>query len=164
MNNLFLYPLQFDKSPALRTVAENVIVFDSELEELIDDMHKMMHLYDGIGLAAPQLNISKRIIIFDFEPFIMVNPIIIQASGTQKLREGCLSFPQLFVDVQRSQNIQVTWQDITGNYQLGEFSGLNATVIQHEIDHLDGKVFIDHVSNMAVMLAKKKVKSKGPQR
>lgn len=158
------HALQFEKSPILRKEASLVDVFDEKLENLIIEMHHTMQLYEGVGLAAPQLNIPKRIIIFNFEPLVMINPEIIETEGTQTLREGCLSFPQLFFNIKRAKNIKVKWQDIHGQYHTGEFHDLEATAIQHEVDHLNGKLFVDYVSNLAVLLAKKKLKSKGPKR
>ena len=158
--------LQFEGSSALRTQAEVVTEFDRELEDLVCMMHETMQLYDGVGLAAPQIGISKQVVTFSFEPFVMINPEIMETGGTQILREGCLSFPNLFFDIERPKKVLVAWEDTNGVSHIQEFEGLEATAIQHEIDHLNGKLFIDHVSGMKVLMEKKKLaaKRKGPKR
>jgi len=158
--------LQFEGSTILRSKSVLVESFDENLARLVSEMHHTMQIYGGIGLAAPQVNIPKRIVIFNFEPLVMINPEIVETEGKQTLREGCLSFPQLFLNIERAKKVIAKWQDVYGDYHSGEFTGLEATAIQHEIDHLDGTLFIDHINKMSVMLEKKKLlnKHKGPKR
>ncbi|TFH10168.1 MAG: peptide deformylase [Candidatus Thorarchaeota archaeon] len=157
--NLILLP---DTHPILRQVAEPVTEFNDELLALCEEMHAIMRFNKGIGLAAPQVGISKRIIVVDVSgPYIkdqfLINPEIEQQSGEQSRKEGCLTFPDLFLEVTRAKNVIVKYQDVKGNPNIMTADKLNAVVLQHEIDHLNGKLFIDYVKPMTLLLARKKL-------
>ncbi|MGH1428278.1 MAG: peptide deformylase [Arenicella sp.] len=135
----------------LRNIAEPVNSFDSTLEVLANDMAETMYAENGIGLAAIQINEKHRVITVDVsedqsELMTFVNPEIIATDGEQICQEGCLSVPEIYADVTRAEKITVTAQDIKGESFTIEASGLLAVCIQHEIDHLDGKVFVDYLS------------------
>lgn len=155
MNSL---PLTYEGDPVLKTVCSEVTVFDDELKEFSEIMLNTMRLHDGVGLAAPQVGSTKRIIVTNFEPFVFVNPVISEGTGKQKYREGCLSFPDLFLDVDRYQHVRVEYNDLEGNDCWVQASGRDAVIMQHEIDHLNGIVFTTRVNSMALMLAYKKQK------
>ncbi len=135
----------------LRNIAEPVNSFDSTLEVLANDMAETMYAENGIGLAAIQINEKHRVITVDVSEdqsdlMTFVNPEITVTDGEQICQEGCLSVPEIYADVTRAEKITVTAQDIKGESFTIEASGLLAVCIQHEIDHLDGKVFVDYLS------------------
>ncbi|HET7299184.1 MAG TPA: peptide deformylase [Oleiagrimonas sp.] len=137
--------------PRLRATAEPVSVFDDALASLADDMLETMYAANGIGLAATQVGITQRIFVMDIseganEPQVLINPRISDKRGEQVYQEGCLSFPGIFADVKRADWIHVEAEDVHGNTIKREVDGLNAVCIQHELDHLDGKVFVDYLS------------------
>ncbi len=161
IRKIYQYP-----DSVLRKETEKVTVFDNELAKLVEDMAETMYDAPGIGLAAPQIGKSIKLIVVDtthkeegekqFLP--MVNPEIIAHEGIQVDEEGCLSVPELTANVTRFQIVTVTYQDLQG--QQHEISTENrfAVVLQHEIDHLNGILFIDHLSPLKRTLYKKKVK------
>lgn len=159
-----MYSLLPANHPKLREKSSPVQLFDETLNEIVNAMFQTMRLHNGLGLAAPQVGILKQIITMDFEPFAMINPTILTSTGTQTIREGCLSFPELFLDINRAANIVVKWVDTKNQPFTEEFSGLHAVVIQHEIDHLHGKLFIDQVSRLKLLLAKKKLSNRNKVR
>jgi len=140
------------------------------LRTLADDMLQTMYDAPGVGLAAPQVGILHRLIVLDCvkeegetaRPLIMFNPEIIASSDEKNVyEEGCLSIPDLFADVTRPKTVQVRWMDRDGNEQNEEMDGLWATCVQHEIDHLEGKLFIDHIKPLRrQMITRKMVKLK----
>ncbi|HEX6938739.1 MAG TPA: peptide deformylase [Longimicrobiales bacterium] len=138
--------------PVLRTKAEPVAAVDDELRRLIDDMMETMYAADGVGLAAPQVGVGKRVIVVDVrEPdtpaFALVNPVVVEASAAQERgEEGCLSIPGLKDIVERSAAVVVEGLDRDGNPRRIEAEGLLARALQHEVDHLDGVLFIDRLS------------------
>lgn len=137
----------------LRQSAEDVEVFDDELRRLIRDMFETMYVEEGIGLAAPQIGVSKRFFVMDvgeegIRAQAIVNPVIVEESGSEKAEEGCLSLPGLVGAVERATEIVVEGFDPEGKPLRFEASGLVARCIQHEIDHLDGVLFIDKLSPM----------------
>lgn len=137
--------------PRLRAKAEPVSVFDDALAKLAEDMLETMYSASGIGLAATQVGIDQRVFVMDVsegtnDPQVLINPRISEKRGEQVYQEGCLSFPGLFADVKRADWIHVEAEDINGNTITREVDGLNAVCIQHELDHLDGKVFVDYLS------------------
>lgn len=133
--------------PDLRETAVEVKRVNSRIKNIIEQMIKIMRDARGIGLAAPQLGITERIVIVapHGKAVPMVNPRIIEATGSEVAEEGCLSIPGLYGDVERATNIKVTAMDKKGRETTWELSGLAARVAQHEIDHLDGVLFIDKV-------------------
>jgi peptide deformylase len=137
--------------PRLRTEAKPVSVFDQALAKLAEDMLETMYAANGIGLAATQLGITKRVFVMDVsdnasQPQVIINPRISDKRGEQVYQEGCLSFPGLFADVKRAERVHIDHEDIEGRTLAREVDELEAVCIQHETDHLDGKVFIDYLS------------------
>ena len=146
----------------LRTVAEAVDVIDDATRQLVDDMFETMYAAPGIGLAATQVNVHRRIIVMDLsaeknQPLCLINPEIIKAEGVEQTEEGCLSVPDIFETVERAERIVVKALDAHGKEFTLEADGLLAVCIQHEIDHLDGNVFVDYLSPLKQMRVKKKL-------
>jgi len=147
-------PILFYPDKRLRNPGEEVEEFDAELHQLIDDMAETMYSAPGVGLAAPQLGLSKRLFIVDVatgedEPSdlrVFINPEIVEAEGETTFNEGCLSFPGIREDIDRAERIKVRAFDRDGEPFELEADGLLAIAIQHENDHLDGKLMIDHLS------------------
>ena len=145
--------LAYDGNPVLRKKAQPVKVVDSLVGQLLDDMLETMYASNGIGLAAPQVGISKRIIVADIGdeetgPVKMINPRIVERSGNVLGLEGCLSIPNVYGDVERAERVVVKGLDERGKPVVYEAEGLMARVFQHEIDHLDGKLFTDVATNI----------------
>jgi peptide deformylase len=137
--------------PRLRRKAAPVATVDDELRHLVDDMFQTMYEAPGIGLAAVQVNVLKRVIVVDVSedrdrPLCLINPEIVETSGTQICEEGCLSVPEVFAEVQRAEQIRARARDRDGKAFQMDADGLLAVCIQHEIDHLDGKLFVDYLS------------------
>lgn len=163
--NILLHP-----DPRLKKTAAPVADLSDELRALADDMLETMYDAPGIGLAAPQVGVPERLIVLDCvkgenekpRPLIMFNPEIIAASDeTSVYEEGCLSIPEQFADVTRPAEVDVRWTDRDGREQQETFTGLWATCAQHEIDHLDGKLFIDYLKPLRrQMITRKMVKLK----
>ncbi len=139
--------------PRLRTIAKPVSVFGDEIERIVADMFETMYAAPGIGLAATQVNIAKRILVTDTsrdgsDPRCFINPQIIETRGVEQMEEGCLSVPDVFENVERAEWIRVQAFDQHGTAFELELDGLLAVCVQHEIDHLDGKLFVDHLSSL----------------
>jgi len=137
----------------LKTVATKVTTFDDGLRQLVKDMAETMYAAPGIGLAAPQIGLSQRLIVIDCSAkdeaprlIVAINPEIVARSGQRCEEEGCLSLPGYYANVQRSEEVTVTFQDVHGERHEGAAEGLLAVAFQHEIDHLDGILFVDHLS------------------
>lgn len=146
----------------LRTVAKPVDSVDSGLGALIDDMFETMYEAPGIGLAATQVDVHKQLLILDIsedrsQPMVFINPRITAKDGSQVYQEGCLSLPGIYADVKRWNRITVEALDRHGSPFILEAEGLLAVCIQHEMDHLAGKVFVDHLSPLKRSLAEKKL-------
>lgn len=137
--------IRTDEDPILRKKARVVEQFDARLHELLDDMAETMYDADGVGLAAPQIGILKRIVVIDVEDELieLINPEIIDTKGSQKGQEGCLSLPGISEDITRPQWVKVKAQDRHGNEFMIEGTDLLARAFCHEIDHLNGILFID---------------------
>ncbi len=151
--------------PQLRKEAQLVETFDEKLRLLVDDMAATMYDAPGIGLAAPQIGESIQLIVVDISKeedekryMVMINPHITTTEGTQIDEEGCLSVPELTSKVKRFKKITLTYQDIEGNEKELTTEDRFAVVLQHEIDHLKGILFIDHLSSLKRSLYKKKIK------
>ena len=151
--------------PVLAKRGEDVTVFDVKLKKLVDEMFDSMYAAQGIGLAAPQINISKRLAIVDVsfkknpeDKIVLINPEIIDRSGKQVEEEGCLSLPEIREKVSRAEWVRVKAQDVTGKWIEVEGEELLARALQHEIDHLDGILFIDHLSRLKRDLVLRKIK------
>jgi len=146
-------PLSYLGDDVLRQVAEPVKAISSEVRKTIESMFATCAAEQGIGLAAPQVGLAKRIIVIDLsehdlDPFCLVNPVLKRRSGPPVTdEEGCLSLPGVFLEVTRPRDILVEGRDEKGRLLRFEASDLLARCIQHEIDHLDGKVFTDHVTD-----------------
>jgi peptide deformylase len=139
--------------PRLRTVAKPVEKFDDELRQLVRDMFETMYEAPGIGLAATQVDRHIRLLVMDVsearnQPRCLINPEILQAEGEEEMDEGCLSVPGYYEKVRRADRIRVRAQDETGETREFEAEGLEAVCIQHEMDHLEGKLFVDYISNL----------------
>ena len=137
--------------PRLRTKAEPVRVFDAELKQFVADMFETMYAANGVGLAATQVNVHQQVLVADMsdernEPLALINAQIIEKDGAQVYQEGCLSFPGIYADVTRALKVKVKAHDVDGNEVVREFEGPLAVCIQHEMDHLDGKVFVEYLS------------------
>ena len=144
----------------LRTVAKPVEKFDDYLDKLIKDMFETMYHSDGIGLAATQIDVHLRVIVIDIknvEKLYLINPEITQTSGSMESKEGCLSVPYLIDYVPRAENISLKSYSRKGEPRLIEATGLLAVCIQHEIDHLDGKLFVDYLSSLKRNRLRKKI-------
>ncbi|MGR8948590.1 MAG: peptide deformylase [Gammaproteobacteria bacterium] len=148
--------------PRLRNIAEPVEEITSEIKQLIRDMFETMYAAPGIGLAATQVNVHKRILVVDVsearnEPICLINPTLVDTSGIEQMEEGCLSVPDVFELVERADAIKVSALDETGKSITLEANGLLAVCIQHEIDHLDGKLFVDYLSQLKRTRIRKKL-------
>jgi peptide deformylase len=148
---------------ALETKASLVEVFDDELKQFVDNMFHAMRDSKGIGLAANQVGSLRRVIIMDIphgdhsHSYTFINPEIITKEGTFKFKEGCLSFPHIFENVDRAEKITVKAQNISGEFFELEAEGLFAVCIQHEIDHLDGIVFTKRMSRLKADIVNRKM-------
>jgi len=151
--------------PVLAKRGDDVTVFDGELKALVDEMFESMYIAQGIGLAAPQIALSKRITVVDIsfrknpsDKLALINPKIIEAEGRQVEEEGCLSLPEIREKVVRAAKVKVRAQDVTGKWFEVEGEELLARALQHEIDHLDGVLFIDRISRLKRELVLRKIR------
>ena len=153
----------------LRTRASAVTQFDAELGRLIDDMFETMYAAPGIGLAASQVDVHKRVLVIDIsdardQPLVFINPEILSREGEAETEEGCLSVPGIFDEVTRASRIRLRWQDRTGAVSERDFEGMLAVCIQHEMDHLEGKLFVDYLSDLKRQRIRKKLEKERKQR
>ncbi|MDX1480797.1 MAG: peptide deformylase [Woeseiaceae bacterium] len=137
--------------PRLRTRATPVERVDDELRKLIDDMFETMYAAPGIGLAATQVDVHKRLLVADVsteknQPHVLINPQIVARDGKVITEEGCLSVPGFYAEVERAETVRVRYLGRDGHERESEFDGLLAVCVQHEMDHLDGKLFVDYLS------------------
>jgi peptide deformylase len=155
--------------PRLRTRAQPVTQVDAALRTLIDDMFETMYAAPGIGLAATQVNVPKRLAVIDVsekrdQPLVLINPEILGRDGVEETEEGCLSVPGVFDKVTRAEKIRVRALDRDGKPVELEADGLLAVCIQHEIDHLDGKLFVDYLSELKRTRIRKKLEKERKER
>ena len=148
--------------PRLRTRAVPVDTVDDALRELIDDMLETMYAANGIGLAATQVDVHRRLLVADVsegrnDPRVFINPEILGKNGTTTSQEGCLSVPGYYDEVERAQSVHVRALGRNGKPFEVEFDGLLAICVQHEVDHLDGKLFVDYLSEMKRQRVRKKL-------
>jgi peptide deformylase len=148
--------------PRLRTVAKPVAQVDARIRALVADMFETMYDAPGIGLAATQVDVHERLLVLDISedrsaPMVFVNPVILSSEGSQVYQEGCLSVPGIYADVTRAERITVEALDRDGQPFRVDADGLLAVCIQHEMDHLAGKVFVDYLSPLKRELVKKKL-------
>jgi peptide deformylase len=162
-------PILTAPDPRLQAISTDVETVDADIRKLVDDMADSMYAADGIGLAAVQIGVPKRVIVIDLDqkegqknPRAFINPKILWASEELAVfEEGCLSVPEIWDDVERPARIKAEYLDRDGNKQLLEADGLLATCLQHEMDHLNGVLFIDHLSRLKrSMVIKKLTKAK----
>jgi peptide deformylase len=154
--------------PRLRNVARPVTVVDDTVRQLVDDMFETMYAAPGIGLAATQVNVDKRIVVIDIseekdQPLCLINPEILERRGEEEMEEGCLSVPGVFDMVQRAESIRMQALDRDGKTFELDVDGLLAVCIQHEIDHLDGKLFVDYLSQLKRTRIRKKLEKEQRQ-
>ena len=148
--------------PRLRQHAAPVVSVDDEIRRLVDDMAQTMYEAPGIGLAAVQVNVLKRVVVIDISSDktdlkVFVNPVVTAASGEQESEEGCLSVPGIYAPVKRAERISVQALDREGEAFSMDADGMLAVCIQHEVDHLDGKVFVDYLSRIKRDRVRKKL-------
>jgi len=154
--------------PRLRTVAKPVQAVDDSVRRVLDDMLETMYEAPGIGLAATQVNVHRRMIVIDVsedknDPLFLINPEILSRDGVEESQEGCLSVPGYYDLVQRAEKIHFRAVDRNGNSFESEAEGLLAVCVQHEIDHLDGKLFVDYLSELKRKRLRKKLEKQGRQ-
>jgi peptide deformylase len=155
--------------PRLRTKANPVEAVDDQLRQLIDDMFETMYDAPGIGLAATQVDVHRRLLVADVssektEPWVLINPVIIEQDGVEVTEEGCLSVPGYYEEVERAEHIKVRYLDRDGKEQESEFDGLLAVCVQHEMDHLEGKLFVDYLSEAKRQRIRKRLEKDRRQR
>jgi peptide deformylase len=148
--------------PRLRTKAQPVTEFGPDLARLVADMFETMYEAPGIGLAATQVNVHKQLLVLDVseekdQPHVFCNPRILVKDGIQTYQEGCLSVPGIFADVERANRITVEAEDVSGKTFTLEADGLLAVCIQHEMDHLAGRLFVDYLSPLKREMVRKKL-------
>jgi len=153
---ILLYP-----HPNLRKVAQRVDIFDENLRRVVSDMFATMYDAPGIGLAATQVDIHQHLAVIDVseeknQPLVLVNAEILASEGVEEMEEGCLSIPQINEKVTRKEWVRVRYQDLDGKERILETGGLLAVCVQHELDHLHGRLFIDHISPLKRERALKK--------
>lgn len=155
--------------PRLRTKAVPVTQVDDAMRQLIDDMIETMYKANGIGLAATQVNVHQRLLVIDIseernQPQAFINPEIIARDGEEVMEEGCLSVPGFYENVQRAQHVRVRALDRNGETFELEADGLLAVCIQHEMDHLEGKLFVDYLSDLKRTRIRKKLEKEHKER
>ena len=148
IKNILVFP-----DPRLREIAKEVTIFDDDLKQLSEDLLETMYEFNGIGLASTQIGVAKRILVLDVseeknEPRVFINPTVKILDEKEKggFDEGCLSIPGFYEEVFRPTNVEISFQDLKGINQKISPSGLLGVVVQHEIDHLDGKLMVDYIS------------------
>ena len=167
---LAILPILEVPDPRLKTISTPVETFDADLKTLVDDMTETMYAAPGIGLAAIQVGVPKRLLVIDLQeeegagdepvrnPRVFVNPEILDPSNEHSLyNEGCLSVPDQYAEVERPAQIRARWQDLDGKFHEETMTGLMATCLQHEMDHLEGILFIDHLSRLKRQMVLKKI-------
>ncbi len=165
-----MLPVYLFGNPILRKQSAMITMEYPNLKELISEMFETMYNADGVGLAAPQVGLNIKLFVMDTEPFVelypetvpikkvLINPVIEEEFGELfSFTEGCLSVPEIHEDVVRKSDIRISYIDENGIQHIENFSGVNARVMQHEVDHLEGKVFTDRVSSLKKMVLKKKL-------
>ena len=160
-----IYPIVLYGNPVLESPAEPVTEFNEELKKLVEDMFESMYAAHGVGLAAPQIGIGKRLAVIDVtfkeDPaakLVLVNPEIVHKEGRQRGTEGCLSLPEFREEVTRAKTVIVRAQDIDGKFFERTGEELLARALLHETDHLNGRLYISHISALKRDLIKRKIK------
>ncbi len=155
--------------PRLRHTAEPVSSVDDALRQFVDDLLETMYAANGVGLAATQVNVHKRVLVIDIsherdDPLVLINPEILRAEGREIVEEGCLSLPGIYDKVPRATKIRVRAMGRDGRVFERDADGLLAVCIQHEIDHLEGQLFVDHLSELKRQLIRKRLQKERRQR
>lgn len=158
-------PILLHPDPRLKTRTSPVEEVTDDLRRLADDMLETMYDAPGIGLAAPQVGVMQRLLVMDCarddeepQPYVLINPEVIWTSEeTGTYEEGCLSIPEQFADVVRPTEVEVSWLTLDGETRSEHFTGLWSTCVQHEIDHLNGKLFIDYLTPLKRQMITKKM-------
>jgi peptide deformylase len=163
-----LHILEFP-DPRLRTRAAPVRSFDAELRQLVADMFETMYAAIGIGLAATQVDVHRALLIIDSsdtkdQPQVYINPEILTSDGVEMSEEGCLSVPNIYEPVQRSARVRVRAQDLDGNTFERDLEGIEAVCVQHEMDHLSGKLFVDYLSSLKRYRIRRKLEKERRER
>lgn len=167
-NHMAILEILHFPDPRLRNVAQPVPRVDDGIRQLLDDMLDTMYAAPGIGLAATQLNIDKRVVVIDVseekdQPLYLINPEVLELGGVEEMEEGCLSVPGVYEKVQRADRVRLRALDRTGQSFEMQADGLLAVCIQHEIDHLDGKLFVDYLSQLKRTRIRKKLEKEQRQ-
>ena len=154
--------------PRLRTKAAPVTVFDAGLKQYVADMFETMYAANGVGLAATQVNVHQQVLVIDMsdernQPLVLINAEIVEKDGAQVYQEGCLSFPGVYADVTRALKVKVKAHDVDGKAFVYEAEGPLAVAVQHELDHLAGKVFVDYLSPLKRSLLLKRLEKQRKQ-
>lgn len=169
LHGMAILPILEVPDPRLKTISTPVEVFDDDLKKLVDDMFETMYAAPGIGLAAIQVGVPKRLLVIDLQdegpdeetvrnPRIFVNPEILDPSEDHSIyNEGCLSVPDQYAEIERPASIRARWQDLEGKVHEESMVGMMATCLQHEMDHLEGILFIDHLSRLKRQMVLKKI-------
>jgi len=154
--------------PRLRTIAKAVSEFGPALQQRVKDMIETMYAENGIGLAATQVNVHERVLVLDVsesrdQPRVYINPEILSSNGEQDCEEGCLSVPGVYAEIKRAGNVRVRAQDVRGQTFEEDLSGLHSICLQHEMDHLQGKLFVDYLSPLKRQMVRKKLEKQKKQ-
>ena len=154
--------------PRLRTRAKRIETFDDALGQLVDDMIETMYSANGIGLAATQVNRHQRLLVLDVSekqdtPKVYINPKIVDEEGSQVCEEGCLSVPGIYANVKRAEKIRIEAQDRNGVTFQEDAEGIHAVCLQHEMDHLEGKLFVDYLSPLKRQMVRKRLEKQRRQ-
>ena len=166
MKPMALRDILIHPDPRLKAVADPVVDIDDRLKKLADDMLETMYAAPGIGLAAPQVGIMSRMLVMDCvkedgaapRPMVLINPEVKWTSDDRNVyEEGCLSLPDQYAEVERPAEVEVAWTSLEGGAQSARFDGLWATCVQHEIDHLNGKLFIDYLKPLKRQMITRKM-------
>lgn len=149
-------------NPVLKKSSQPVEIFDDELSRFVKDLFSAMRVHDGVGLAAPQVGVLKKIAVVEYEDksYVLINPKVLDQKGLQEGEEGCLSFPGIYANVQRPEWVKIETQDEHGSTNIIEAEGYTARAFLHEMDHLNGKLFIDYLSNIKRTAIRKKIAKK----
>ena len=161
-DHMAVLPILHFPDPRLRLTAEPVDLVDENIRQLVDDMFETMYAAPGIGLAAVQVDVLKRVIVIDIsedksQPLCLINPEILETRDVEEMEEGCLSVPGIYEKVRRADFIKVRYLDREGEVQELSVGGLLAVCIQHEMDHLEGKLFVDYLSELKRTRIRKKM-------
>ncbi|BFI97487.1 MAG: peptide deformylase [Rhodanobacter sp.] len=154
--------------PRLRTKAAPVTVFDARLKQFVADMFETMYAANGVGLAATQVDVHQQVLVIDMsdernQPLVLINAEIVEKDGAQVYQEGCLSFPGVYADVTRALKVKVKAHDVDGKEFVYEAEGAQAVAVQHEMDHLAGKVFVDYLSPLKRSMLLKRLEKQRKQ-